>query len=128
MGKNSCASGICSDNRNFWYHLAFTVLLYLYCPDTFFCRWCMCFASTSVYKSVYCGSVIIQKSCLLSLCVQVSYDKFVVHVSTDYHCRSKCMEAAMNRYASVSQNRVMYPIIIRRYIRSLSFSSDVCSI
>ena len=69
MGKNSCASGICSDNRNFWYHLAFTVLLYLYCPDTFFCRWCMCFASTSVYKSVYCGSVIIQKSCLLSFCV-----------------------------------------------------------
>ena len=91
----------------------------------------MCFAS-SVYKSVYCGSVIIQKSCLLSFCVyiQVFYDKFVlcrvyfssitlfivvshnwvsvpylvnnklqivVDVSTEYHCRSKCMEAAMNR-------------------------------
>ena len=99
----------------------------------------MCFAS-SVYKSVYCGSVMIQKSYLLSICVYrcpytslfcaecfvsvlfllclitgsvshiwsiyhsknnwLIFDiKHVVEVSTEYHCRSKCMEAAMNRYA-----------------------------
>ena len=34
--------------------------------------------------------------------------QIVVDVSTEYHCRSKCMEAAMNRYA---HNRVMYNIL-----------------
>ena len=33
--------------------------------------------------------------------------QIVVDVSTEYHCGSKCMEAAMNGYA---HNKVMYPI------------------
>ena len=36
---------------------------------------CVCVCVCFVYKSVYCGSVMIPKSCLP--CVQVSYDKYI---------------------------------------------------